>query len=210
MNWFLKITLTGLLLVSGQFFPVYAQGQNDSADVVNMSQIHKLDSKITRLEDYLKQIEPAFNNFSSDLDEHLKMRIEKAVGNLVYLDPLSKDFHKIATNAGSFLIAIKEINKLEKGYLMKVRVGNPNNASYEGIKLTISWGKPWDPKSVRKNFQDWRRSLLTAKYNYSGSLESGTWTEIAVELTPIQLGHWGHLECSMDIKTIKLQKKRRN
>lgn len=207
MNYFFKITVI-VLLAFFCLIPIVSHAQGEMDSLSGAQQIQLLESKVARLEDYIEQIEPAFNDFSNDLDEHLKMRIDRAVGNVVYLDPLSKDFYKIETNAGLFLIAIKEINKLEKGYLMKLRVGNPNNASYEGVKLTVSWGKPWDPRAINKNFNDWRKSLLTAEYNFSGALESGTWTEIAVELTPIQLGHWGHIECSMDIKTIKLQKKR--
>lgn len=162
--------------------------------------------RVKVLEDYVEKFKPSLDEFSQDLLNNIDRRIQVATDKIVVLNPVSRRFVKIEASAGTFLIAVQKMEKIERGYRLVLNIGNPNTPTYSGVKLTLRWGKKWDESFAHSSYEQWRSSLTGAEYTYVGALEPGVWTEVAVDLVPADEKQFEHIECEIEVNTVKLQK----
>lgn len=167
----------------------------------------ELEARVANLEEFSRGLSPQLNDFSrglyADIDQRMKVMSDK----LVSLNLVSKQFSKIETNAGDFLIAVDRREKTDAGYKIIFKIGNPHSATYGDAKLKVWWGKNWDPTFVNPTYAEWRKSLSGAEFSYPGSIEPGVWTEIAVVLPEANDAVIEYLECEMSVGSVKLQAK---
>jgi hypothetical protein len=181
-------------------FDTTAHGQTDAEQRLSL-----LESRIQALETYIQNLQPTLNQFSGDLLTNVEQRVDAGTGKVIVLNPISKNFSKIVTNTGTFLISVQKVQKLTDGYRLYLHIGNPNAVTCSGLKLTLSWGKKWDPTFVKPSYEEWRASLVGAEFSYPGDLPSGAWTEVAVDLKPASYDQLEYIECRMDINAIKMK-----
>ncbi len=168
--------------------------------------IDDLERKVEALEKYIEKLRPTLDGLTKNLLENIDERMEALADKVIVLNPVSKKFSKIETNAGEFLLAVHKMEKIENGYRLVLHIGNPNQAVYGGVKLKLRWGKKWEASFIKPTYEEWRRSLTIGQYSYLGSLESGRWTEVTVDLVPAQFQQIEYIECEMEVNTIQLQK----
>ena len=168
--------------------------------------LDNLEARVTGLEEYVKKLQPSFQDFSSGLMANVDLRIKAATDKIVVLNPASRRFTKIEANSGTFLISVQKMEKIDNGYQLLLNIGNPNTPTYSGIKMVFRWGQKWDPSFAKLTYEEWRRSLQAAEYTYNGVLEPGSWTDVAVDLVPAQVNLIEYIECEMEINTVKLEK----
>ena len=179
--------------------PIFAQTDSEE-------RIKALENRVAALEEYVKKLSPTMDEFSKVLVNNLDGQVKEATGRIAVLNPVNKMFTKIETNSGMFLISVKKMEKVDNGYRLVLEIGNPNAATYSGVKLRLHWGKKWDPTFVHPSYDEWRGSLKGAEYSYPGALESGQWTQISVDVVPAEnTSQIERLECEMDVETVKLQ-----
>ena len=166
--------------------------------------ISQLEAQIGALEEYLQDLAPRLNSFSRDIYKNINERVRQVSDKVIAINPVSRKFNKIETNAGDFLLAVDDMEKINNGYRLTIKIGNPNSAIYEDVHLRIFWGRKWDPENVKPTYEEWRSSLTGAEYKFGGPLESGKWTEVVVDLTPAAATNFEYIECEMDVGTVKL------
>ena len=174
------------------------------ADEFTDQKIAQLEAKVAALEEYMEDLAPRLNNFSKDLYDTVDQRMRFSSDKVVVLNPISKKFAKIETNAGDFLIAVENMSKIRNGYRLTFRIGNPSTATFSNIKLRLLWGRRWDPKNVRPTYEDWRKSLVGAEFTFNGTLTPNAWTQVSVDATPANIRQFDHLECEMTIGSVEL------
>ncbi len=175
-----------------------------SADEYTDQKIAQIEAKVAALEQYMEDLAPRLNNFSKDLYDTVDQRMRFSSDKVVVLNPISKKFAKIETNAGDFLIAVENMTKIRNGYRLTFRIGNPNAATFSNIKLKLLWGRRWNPKNVKPTYEDWRKSLVGAEYNFNGALAPNRWTQVSVDATPANIRQFDHLECELSIGAVEL------
>lgn len=76
----------------------------------------------------------------------LRPRVHEAV----VLDTTAKGFQRIDTDNGSFFMSLVDVQSYLDGYKVRLNIGNPSSASYQGIRLRLKWGKaePPDPNEA--------------------------------------------------------------
>ncbi len=205
------------------FFPRSSGAQEGIQEKVNQleERVHALEDYVQKLEDSLNQIsdkvQSGFKDYSKELNKSLESftrglqtnlndRLAMNTSKVAVLNPISKEYTRVDSNSGTFLLLVNKIGRSENGYKLDLLIGNPNVATYKGVELTIRWGNKWDPNSIR-TYEEWRQSLNQAQFAYHGSLISGMWTPITVDLSPSTVEQLEHIECALEVKTIELKSK---
>ena len=170
----------------------------------SLSQVSK--NVHSSFKDYSKELNKNLEDFTRGLQTNLNDRLTISASKVAVLNPISKEFTRVESNAGTFLVLVDKIERAENGYRLNLMLGNPNVATYKGIGLTIHWGSKWDPESAR-TYEEWHQSLRGAKFAYPGSLPSGMWTPITVDLFPATVEQLEHIECALEIQSIELKLK---
>jgi len=164
----------------------------------------ELEARVATVEDYVRKLSPQLTDFTKGLYADIDQRMKFMTDKTVVLNLVSKQFSKVTTNAGDFLIAVDRRERLDNAYRVVLKIGNPNNASYGDAKLRLFWGQSWDPSFVKPTYEEWRKSLRGAEYTFAGALEPGVWTEVIIDINAPQGEAFEYLECEMDVGTVKL------
>ncbi len=180
-----------------------------AADQTMNAKIEDLRARVTTLEENVQKLQEGINDFSKTLVHNVDMQLAHSQSRAVVINPLSRKVSKIETNTGIFLLAVSRMEKMDKGYRLYLQIGNTNAATYGDVKFRLFWGSAMPTSSTDNNaYEKWRQSLTGAEYVYSGTLEAGVWTDIAVELKPAEYSQLQYVECEMEVNTVKLQKAR--
>jgi hypothetical protein len=176
----------------------------------------------TKLKDFQKEIDKLKNDLSKLQKD--KYSLEYRVNFLsekykkVYLDISEKGFDRIDSNLGTFLVIVDDVKPYANGYKLKLRIGNPYFASFNGIKITIEWGKELPilpPDADADKFKQWEKvykeheeSIKIKEITIVEQLAPGTWTRVEITLYPATKEELGYLNLSnMQIAQISLIRK---
>lgn len=179
-----------------------------AAEQSNAAKIDDLRSRVAVLEGNVQTLQTGINDFSKTLVHNVDQQLQRAQSRAVVINPLSRKVSKIETNTGTFLLAVSRMEKIDKGYRLYLQIGNTNAATYGDVKFRFFWGSAMPGSSADNAYEKWRQSLTGAEFAYTGTLEAGVWTDIAVELKPSEYNQLQYVECEMEVNTVKLQKAR--
>jgi hypothetical protein len=162
----------------------------------NYDRITDCDNKLRRLEVLEYRL--------SEVEENL----DRLDYTAVLLDVTQKRFARIDSKSGSFFVAIDTVEPCLDGYKVKMKVGNPMGATFEGFSMRVTWGpaepelhkveEPPDSKDVKaaKEYNNklrentrkayfWVHNLLRKKeFKFADTLRSGYWTPVEFIITP--------------------------
>ncbi len=179
-----------------------------AAEQSNAAKIDDLRNRVVVLEGNVQTLQTGINDFSKTLVRNVDQQLQLAKSRAVVINPLSRKVSKIETNTGTFLLAVSRMEKIDKGYRLYLQIGNTNAATYGDVKFRFFWGSAIPVSSTENAYEKWRQSLTGAEFAYTGTLEAGVWTDIAVELKPSEYNQLQYVECEMEVNTVKLQKAR--
>ncbi|MCC6758632.1 MAG: DUF3251 domain-containing protein [Candidatus Omnitrophica bacterium] len=178
------------------------------AQQASSAKVEELRKRVEKLEDYTEKLESGLNDFSKNLVSNLDQQLQGVRSNAVVVNPLSRKVSKIESNTGTFLLAVSRMDKIDGGYRLFLQIGNPNAATYGDVKFRVFWGSQFNAVSATMTYDKWRQTLKGSEFVYSGALEAGVWTDIAVDLKPAEYSQLQYIECEMEVNTVKLQKAR--
>jgi hypothetical protein len=124
----------------------------------------------------------------------------------VSLDLTSRNYQRLDTDNGFFLVSVSEALPYLNGYKIQLKVGNPSYATYADYKLKIRWSKPYDwAKYTQASYDEWNKAVQEKEISFPGSLEPGTWNNVEVILAPVAADQLGYLMLSMETSTVYLR-----
>ena len=207
-------------------FFLFAMGGQAADETVIQHKILELENRLNTLEDYVEKIQPSLvefsdnlhksiegytqgledsiNEYSKKLEANLNDRLKNLDNKRIVLNPNSQAYQRIDTNSGYFLVFVKEITSIDKGYRLNLQIGNPNYADFKDFKIRLFWGNDWDPQSTISR-EAWRQSLNGAEYTFNGAIKKGLWNTMTVDLVPAGPGELAYLECELEVSSVELQ-----
>lgn len=84
------------------------------------------------------------------------------------------------TNFGAFTISTRAVTPYLDGFKVKFRIGNLTSANFNGAKITVAWGPPFDEKSPDDYFKNQKKK----EFSVTNQFSSGAFTDVEVALTP--------------------------
>jgi hypothetical protein len=156
------------------------------------------------------QLETQINSLKTQLDD-----LQKSVTGLqfelntvknryqsVILDTSAKEFQRLDTSYGFFLVSLKNVASYADGYKLTLDIGNPSAAQYSGFTINAKWGQAFDPA---KDYSSWEQSLHEKKFTYTDTLHPSSWNTVYLFLTPAQKEDLGYIEVSLEANVVSLQ-----
>ena len=110
----------------------------------------------------------------------LKNRVETLESGEATVSTEEQGYDVSRTKFGPFTVSARGAAPYLDGYKVKLRIGNLTNANFNGAKLKLGWGPPYDPKKP----EDWEKSQKKREISITSKLASGSFTEVEVILTP--------------------------
>lgn len=142
----------------------------------------------------------------NDLNRRI-FKLELNQHNEIYLDLASKNYQRIDTLSGIFLISLDNVIRYGNGYKLFLRVGNISTATYKGFDFKIKYGKEFNTEEWEKDpsaYDKWEKSLKLKETSFTNELEPGVWNKIDVIIAPATSEELGHITLSMQTNVVSL------
>lgn len=123
----------------------------------------------------------------------------------VVLDPTTRAYSVVKTNLGQLLVSVVDFSPYLNGYKLKLAVGNPSFATYNGAKIAVRWGSA--PQWGAKDFDGskWNQNLQTKNIEVTNSLLPGSWNRVEIVLAPATADQTAYVALSMSLDQIALR-----
>jgi hypothetical protein len=123
----------------------------------------------------------------------------------VVLDPTTRAYSIVKTNLGQLLVSVVDFSPYLNGYKLKLAVGNPSFATYNGAKLTVRWATT--PKSGVAGFDAaaWAQTLQSKDLSVTNALLPGAWNQVEIVVAPASADQTGYLALSMVLDQVSLR-----
>ncbi|WP_109478147.1 DUF3251 domain-containing protein [Paraburkholderia sp. C35] len=121
------------------------------------------------------------------------------------LDVTDKGYSIAKTNLGELLFAVQDMTPYGNGVKLKLLVGNPGMATYNGAKLNFKWGKSLDISQPDFSYGDWEKSLHSKELTVPNTLYPGTWNPVEVILAPAKPDETAYLSVAASLNNVQLR-----
>lgn len=106
------------------------------------------------------------------------------------------------TNLGSLFVSLEHISKYADGYKVTFKIGNPNYAIFDKVKVTLYWGHPMPSE----NLLDWVKSLRKNIQIINKPLIPGIWNKVEFILSPATAQETGYMSLSLEPNQVLFSK----
>jgi len=110
----------------------------------------------------------------------LKSRIESLESGEATASTEEQGYDIARTKFGPFTVSTRGVTPYLDGFKVKLRVGNLTNADFNGAKLKLGWGPPYDGK----NYEEWQKAQKKKEMSATNRFASGSFTDVEVILMP--------------------------
>ncbi|MFM0210474.1 DUF3251 domain-containing protein [Paraburkholderia sediminicola] len=123
-----------------------------------------------------------------------------------HLDPTSKSYAIAKTNLGNLLISVDNLEPYGDGYKLRLLVGNPNMATYDGAKLQVQWAEK--PRWGEQGFdgQKWKASVQSKDVDISNDLLPGAWNPVDIVISPATAAQTGYITVTATLDKLYLRR----
>jgi hypothetical protein len=156
---------------------------------------HEIDEKLAALEKRVTELEGTVQWYKYEIDG------KQDKTETVILDPSSREFQRLDSDSGTFLVSLADASPYLNGYRINLDLGNPSNAKYSNAKLKITWGPAIKDFS---KYDEWKASLHEKDVDITSNLEPGAWNHETIDLIPCSSNDLGYLKVSLQTPTVIL------
>ena len=161
------------------------------------------DQRLLRLQHEVEALDARVDLLESSVRED-EIRIPWPNKSAIF-DPTESLFQRVDTEDGafSFLVSIHDIHPFGDGVKVTIHLGNTSTATFNGVKLTIKYGKRRPPEVGK--WAKWQEERRTKVVDELHNVLPGHWNPITVALPAIASQDFGYLELSIDAKLLSMQ-----
>ncbi len=152
----------------------------------------------------------------------LQWQVDNSDGKSAQIDAFSTGFSRLQTSFGTFAVSCEGAEPYLNGHKLKLRIGNPLNASFNGFKIKCEYGVkepdnlPTDEAASdaeqMESLKRWVRasarhalSLRRMEASFPQTLVAGAWNYVELILAPTTPEELGSLRISMTTDNISLR-----
>ncbi|MGH9718508.1 MAG: hypothetical protein ACRD4R_17505 [Candidatus Acidiferrales bacterium] len=133
-------------------------------------------------------------------------QLESDKHQTVDLDLTSRNYLRIDTDQGMFLVAVQNVEPYLDGYKITLDVGNTSSATFHGFKLHSEWNTKYDwTHYTEASFDSWQKETRKRDDSFPEVLYPGRWNAVEVLLPSTSAGQLGFFEVSMETSEVSLQ-----
>lgn len=175
------------------------QKQNATTPPASQKQIDELKAEIASLRSQLQKSE------GEVIGLQLRVSTLESAHQSVVLDLASRNYQRLDTDTGMFLISVTNVASYLDGYKISLKIGNPSSAQYNGFKLKAKWNHTynWD-KYTAESYSKWDKATREKETSFIDSLNAGTWNKVDLILPATAADELGYFIVSMETDTIVL------
>ena len=163
--------LTMVLLVTGALVAACNQGTTNGAVSSNNSQ-QPASTRTSELTEQIKKLR-------SDLFV-LQFRVSALESGEATVSTEEEGYGVAKTKFGPLTVSTRGATPYLDGFKVKLRIGNLTNANFNGAKLNVAWGPPFD----EKNLEEWSKNQKKKEIDLTTHFLSGAFTDVEIALTP--------------------------
>jgi hypothetical protein len=166
----------------------------------------QMQKQVGSLENEVKNLQVKLNTLESKLtfDEYL-LGTKQVQHDHITLNVAERTYQRLDTDNGFFLISVREATPYLNGYKIRLHIGNPSFATYEGFTVKTKWGKVYDWATYSEaSFNEWQKSFQEKEVSFPDALDAGAWNNVEVILAPATADQFGYIELSLSTDTVKL------
>lgn len=198
--WFIFGAITGmvcaLLLVAG------CNNHNSALESARQSEIERrADQAGVQLAQFRKEMDAMKFVLSGVLEER---------DDWGAVDPTDTGYAHVDCGVGKLLVSCENAAPYLDGHRIKLKIGNPYRMNFKGFTLRARFGKQ-PPVLTDNNYEalgiawkEWKKSLSTKDVKFLETLESGTWTEVEMILSPSKPEDIRHISLKVQTDVILL------
>lgn len=174
---------------------------------------------------------PTKNHFVPDADlptatkvdiEQLKDRINKLQARVfaleagaqehssAWFDPTGdRSYQRVDSSVGQFLVVLDHVEPYLDGQRVTLLIGNPNNATFAGMKIKASWSRripdsTLDEKKLQLAWQEFNSSQKEKEITLTDTLRAGYWNKVRFTVAPAKSDDFGQLGIALTVNSIRL------
>ena len=151
----------------------------------------------------ISEIDRKVDAVNSSLSE-VRVQLISQDYKTAYLSPDSDNFTRLDSSIASFFVSISKVSSYADGYKIQLNLGNPNYASFQHVKLNVTWGKRFDLKKY--TFQEIQDSKHSKEIALQKSLKPGSWNTTEVIIAPASKDEIGSIMISLDTPSVILSR----
>ncbi len=137
-----------------------------------------------------------------------KLELSQGGYQSVVLDLTSRDYQRLDTSNGSFLVSVQDASPYLDGYRVVLNVGNPSFATYTGFKVKVRWNSNYDwNKFTQEGYDAWNKNMREKEIAFTDSLSPGSWNRVELLLPTTTGQQLGYLALSMETNVVVLYKR---
>lgn len=106
------------------------------------------------------------------------------------------------TKHGPVTVSAVGVTPFLDGFKVQLRVGNLTGASFEGAKVKVEWGLPWDPKAAQEYF----KSRKSKDFSVTQTFRAGSFTDVEVAVTPAAPSEVKELEVGLQFNSMRMSR----
>jgi len=110
----------------------------------------------------------------------LQLRVSALESGEATVSTVEEGYDVAKTKFGPFTVSTRGATPYLDGFKVKLRIGNLTNANFNGAKLNIAWGPPFDEKNVA----EWSKNQKQKEIELTTRFLSGAFTDVEIALTP--------------------------
>lgn len=181
------ITLATLITFSG----CSSATTSSSAPIEDQSKtIAELTKKVNDLENQVNLIH---------ISEDTKSRTLDLSGN--------GGFMKIETDLAVFFVSVKQVEPYLDGVQVTLSIGNPMNATFNGLKMKIEYGTH-NAIDLSTNgtdkYNQWKKTLKEKSIDLNTEIKPGTWNTAKFTIPAINPKDFGYLNVEINSDSVSL------
>jgi len=162
------------LLISGALIAGCNQGSTNATSSNSSQQPAATLTSTSELSEQIK-------NLRSDLFR-LQFKVSALESGDATVSTEEEGYDVAKTKFGPLTVSTRGAMPYLDGFKVKLRIGNLTNADFNGAKLNVAWGPPFDEKNF--NFEEWSKNQKKKQIDLTTRFHSGAFTDVEITLTP--------------------------
>lgn len=170
---------------------------------LNSAQDKYFDRFSTAFTGHTNDVAQTINQHADLLNDFQRLLTKMPARQEIALDPANPSgFLRLDHASGFFLVSMKDVTTYLDGHKAMLQIGNPFEATFEGLKLNVKWGKKRQPGEDREK---WYASLNQKKVSLTNKMLPGSWNPVEVVLVPSKADELGVLLIEASAETISMR-----